>query len=133
MAGLSTLVSLRWSDMDALGHVHNAKFLEYFEMGRVDLARRLRQAAPDSGISLVVARHEVDYRQRLVYRPEPVLVHTLVERIGTSSITLRARLSDPAGDTVYAQIVTVIVAVDNTTGQPVAIPDQMRTLLVQLS
>ena len=29
-------VALRWSDMDALGHINNSEYLRYFEQARIE-------------------------------------------------------------------------------------------------
>ncbi|HCA88501.1 MAG TPA: thioesterase, partial [Streptomyces sp.] len=67
---------LRWSDMDAFGHVNNVVFLRYLEEARIDFMFRL---APGEGSTSftggsVVARHEIDYVRPLVHRHEPVTV-----------------------------------------------------------
>ena len=69
--------------------VHNARFLEYFEAARADLVNELVDLGRPLRMSLVVARHEIDYLVPLVYRQEPIPVDLWVERIGGSSITPR--------------------------------------------
>ena len=56
---------LRWSDMDAYGHVNNVVFLRYLEEARIDFLFR-----PDKDFKQgsVVARHEIDYMRPLVHR-----------------------------------------------------------------
>lgn len=130
MPPFRTLAQLRWSDMDALGHVHNASFLQYFELGRAELVFSLLQVPHHSNASLVVRRHEVDYLRPLIYRPEPVAVDTRVARVGTTSFTLAAEVREPDGpEQVYARISTVIVAVDAQTGAAMHIGDPIREAL----
>ena len=69
--------TLRWSDMDAFGHVNNTTFFTYLEEARVDLlfvhaGDAVARERLSSGI--VVARHEIDYKAPLVFRPQPVPV-----------------------------------------------------------
>ena len=45
MARHTFLCPMRWSDMDAYGHVNNVVFLRYLEEARIDLL--LRAAGPD--------------------------------------------------------------------------------------
>lgn len=129
MAAYRTLAQMRWSDMDALGHVHNATFLQYFELARARLVFELMGVPHRSDASLVVGRHEIDYLIPLVYRPEPIAVDTAVRRIGTSSFTLAGEVREPDGDAVYARIVTVIVAIDVRTGAPVPLSETVRSAL----
>ena len=123
---------MRWSDMDALGHVHNARFMEYYEAARTDLIHRLLREATDwQGVGLVVRRHEVDYLLPLVYRPRPIAVDTWVERIGTTSITLAYEAVEEDRSVIYGRAQTVMVTVDATTGQPVPLPESVSELLRQ--
>lgn len=126
-----TLATMRWSDMDALGHVHNARFLEYFEAARADLVNELVDLGRPSGMSLVVARHEIDYLVPLVYRQEPIPVDLWVERIGRSSITLGYVVAEADHSIIYGRAVTVMVAVDIATGRSTTLPEFIREALSQ--
>src|ERR671926_55075 len=69
------LTPLRWSDMDAYGHVNNVQFLRLLEDARVIA---FAAAGTDEGGSVVdtgllVARSEIEYLEPLVYRTAPVL------------------------------------------------------------
>jgi len=52
---------MRWSDMDAYGHVNNVVFLTYFEMARVDLFFDRASLEEQTGLrrGAVVAAHDV--------------------------------------------------------------------------
>ncbi|WP_427152827.1 acyl-CoA thioesterase [Streptomyces sp. TRM70308] len=109
---------LRWSDMDAFGHVNNVVFLRYLEEARVDFLFRLAQEADAGSFAsgAVVARHEIDYLRPLVHRSEPVAVETWVSKIGAASVTLGYDVKD--ADAVYARAATVIVPYDLKEGRP---------------
>ncbi|MBL7260355.1 acyl-CoA thioesterase [Paractinoplanes lichenicola] len=66
-------VALRWSDMDAYGHVNNARFLTLYEEARVAMffvgARQHGLGSFEEGI--VIARHEIDYLRPVDYGTEP--------------------------------------------------------------
>lgn len=95
---------LRWSDMDAYGHVNNASFLTLYEEARVALffigARRMALTSFEDGI--VIARHEVDYLRPVDYgagpdgstRPPQVRVEMWVEEIRPSRFTLGYEMFD---------------------------------------
>jgi acyl-CoA thioester hydrolase len=106
--------TLRWSDMDAFGHVNNTTFFTYLEEARVDLlfvtaGEAVARERLSSGI--VVARHEIDYTAPLVFRPEPVPIDIWVAKLGISSFTLRYEMLDDGGP-VYARASTVLVPYD---------------------
>ena len=113
---------MRWSDMDAYGHVNNVMFMRYLEEARIDLlltaAGPAGRAMLDDGI--VVVRHEVDYRAPLVHRVEPVAITSWVEEIKHASFTVAYVIADdgPGGRTEYVTARTVLVLVDLDTGRP---------------
>jgi len=111
------LCPMRWSDMDAYGHVNNVVFVRYLEEARIDLL--LTAAGPagremlDKGV--VVVRHELDYKRPLVHRVEPVPIVSWVEEIKNASFTVAYTIGD--GE-VYVEARTVLVLVDLETGRP---------------
>lgn len=130
VAAFTTLAPMRWSDMDALGHVHNARFLEYYESARTDLVQRLLTTLGGAGdVGLVVRRHEVDYLVPLVYRPRPLLIESMVSSIGTTSFALQHVAREDDGSVIYGRATTTIVAVDAGTGRALALPTELREAL----
>jgi acyl-CoA thioester hydrolase len=120
---------LRWSDMDAFGHVNNVVFLQYLQEARVDM---LLNGAAETGAGMlaagiVVVRQEIDYRKPLVFRLEPVHVECWISHLGTSSFTIAYRVRD-AEDT-YADAASVLVPYDLASGRPRRISSAERAVL----
>ncbi|MEU5362956.1 thioesterase family protein [Streptomyces sp. NPDC005925] len=115
---------MRWSDMDVYGHVNNVVFLRYLEEARVNFLFR-----PDKNFKQgsVVARHEIDYKQQLVHRHEPVDVELWVTEIRAASFTLTYEVKD--GDQVYVRASTVIVPFDFEHRRPRRITDEEQEFL----
>lgn len=123
--------------MDAYGHVNNTSFFTYLEEARVDLlfehSKRLGvDAALEDGV--VVARHEIDYRVPLSFRPEPVLIETWVAELRHGSFTLAYEIKDEAGsdrsaEVVYAQAKSVMVPFDLDAGRPRRLTEGERAVL----
>lgn len=108
-------IAIRWSDLDAYGHVYHPVFLTYLEEARDAWLREL--FAVESGIwDYVVARIAIDYRGEL--RPEDgeAVVRCGPVRIGTSSVTTAESVSTPDGR-VAAEAEVVIVARDAASGR----------------
>ncbi|MFF9481120.1 acyl-CoA thioesterase [Streptomyces sp. NPDC014733] len=109
---------LRWSDMDAFGHVNNAVFVRYLEEARIDFMERL---APGNGsVSFtggsVVARHEIDYVRPLVHRHAPVTVELWVTKISAASMTVAYEVKDEGA--LYLRASTVVVPYDFAAERP---------------
>ncbi|MDG9716784.1 thioesterase family protein [Streptomyces sp. DH24] len=115
---------LRWADMDAYGHVNNVVFLRYLEEARINFLFR-----PDKDFKQgsVVARHEIDYKQQLVHRHEPVDIELWVTEIRAASFTLTYEVKD--GDRVYVRASTVIVPFDFEHQRPRRITEEEREFL----
>jgi acyl-CoA thioester hydrolase len=98
-------VSLRWRDVDALGHVNHAVFLTYLEEGRDAFYAQALGRDP----YYVVARVEIDLRAEVRYDDRQLRVRIEVERVGTTSLTSRETVLTPAGVTAAeARVVTVL-------------------------
>lgn len=114
-------VPLRWSDMDAYGHVNNVQYLRLLEDARVIGFREWFPDRPtllDEGI--VVTRHVIEYRAPLTYRPEPVEVDMWVTRVHGAGFDLGYVVRDPSGvgDCTYAVAETGLALYDFATARP---------------
>jgi acyl-CoA thioester hydrolase len=109
---------LRWSDMDAFGHVNNVVFLRYLEEARIDFTFTNAGEAGEKAFSegSVVARHEVDYLRPLVYRPEPIIIETWLTKLGNASFTVAYEIKDE--ETVYVRASTIVVPYDLAAARP---------------
>ncbi len=116
-------VALRWSDMDALGHINNSEYLRYLEQARIEFLADAAAAGVTRDAGLLVARHEVDYRKPMPYRREPVEIPTWVDKIGTTSFTFGHEVV--ADEVVYAGARTVIVCIDKD-NRPTPVPTALR-------
>ncbi|GGN48568.1 acyl-CoA thioesterase [Streptomyces kronopolitis] len=120
---------LRWSDMDAFGHVNNAVFVRYLEEARIDFMRRLApgDGSPSFTGGSVVARHEIDYVRPLVHRHAPVTVELWVTKISAASMTVGYEVKDE--DTLYLRASTVVVPYNFTEERPRRLTAEEKTIL----
>src|SRR3954453_9555572 len=96
-------VHLRWSDMDAYGHVNNVDMLRLLEMARIEAFWVSEQtthhtgildASPGSATATYVARQEIEYVAPLAYRQVPVIVELWIGHVGGASIDVSYRIRD---------------------------------------
>ena len=109
--------------MDAFGHVNNVTFFAYMQEARTGMlfAGEAADHIPDLIKGVVVARHEIDYRRPLEWRPEPIEVDVWTTQIRSSSFTLRYEMRDQLAKpepVVLAEAVTVLVPFDLEAGRP---------------
>ncbi len=87
-------ITVRFKDIDALGHVNNAVMLTYVETARVPYMVTLGVRSPRAGIgdvAFIVAHLSCDFRRPILYG-QHVEVGTRVERVGKSSMRLEHRV-----------------------------------------
>ena len=114
-------VPLRWSDMDAYGHVNNVQFLRLLEDARViGFQQWFGQDRSLLSEGVLVARHEIEYLAPLDFRHAPISVDMWATRISGSSFNLAYEVRDPAGvgPTLYARAETTLVAYNFATASP---------------
>jgi acyl-CoA thioester hydrolase len=112
---------VRWDDIDALGHVNNAKYLTYIQE-----ARFLWSPI----IEMVVARAEVDFVEAIYEGGRFYDVNLWIESIGNSSFTMAYEVVGDNG-VVHAKVKTVQVVVNMETMKSRPLKDSEREFLNQ--
>jgi acyl-CoA thioester hydrolase len=119
---------VRWSDLDAYGHVNNARFLTLYEEARVALffvgAREQGLTSFEEGI--VIARHEVDYLRPVDYG-DRVRIEMWVDEIRPSRVGIRYELFD--GDQLAGRARSVAVPFDLDRQRPRRLSEAERAFL----
>lgn len=130
----TTPIQIRFSDVDLGKHVHNAAYLQYFELGRMDLFRAFMEKDHDwMRVGLILARNEIDYRLP-VHLSDKISVETRCIRIGSKSFDLGyAVFSEKEGKRrLHAEGRSVMVCFDYTSQRSMPLPGQWRDALEQL-
>ncbi|ADV26819.1 thioesterase superfamily protein [Pseudoxanthomonas suwonensis 11-1] len=119
-------ISVRWRDMDAMGHVNNAKYISYLEEARVRWMQGVPGVSMTDRIAPVVAATNVNYRAPIVW-PNDIVVELFVERLGNSSVTIGHRILDQKDEKVlYSDGNVVVVWMDTQSGRSAPLPDAIR-------
>lgn len=121
-------VPLRFTDIDAMGHVNHARYLAFCEEHRTRMFARMDSQCSDGSMSVgaVVARLECNFYRQIFYDYGEVEVACSVTDIGRSSFTLRYQIR---GDSALcAELLAVIVRVDKR-GQPQLLTPSQRAWL----
>jgi acyl-CoA thioester hydrolase len=115
-------IQLRFGDTDKLGHVNNAAYASFAEVGRLELLRSLGIEAP----SVILARQAIDFRRQVALGDECSITSSVVE-VGNTSITLSQVLR--ANGLVAADFEVIIVWFDYEAQRPARVPDAVRAVL----
>ena len=103
--------TVRFRDVDAMGHVNNAVYLTYLEDARIAFLRPLGADVPE----MILARAEVDFRAPLS-EGDQLEIGVRPVRVGTKSFELAYEVR--VGEMVAAEAKTVLVSYDYSAGRP---------------
>lgn len=143
MTRIHVPVPLRWSDIDAYGHVNNAELLRLLEEARIsafwadaggstDTAHSTAVIAGGPGAQTItlIAGLQVEYLAPVPYGRQPLDVQLWIGRLGGASIEICYEVCSPVGDSdhlVYARASTTLVLVDAATEKPRRLTDAERS------
>jgi acyl-CoA thioester hydrolase len=113
---------VRYPEVDAMGYLHHSRYLQYFEMGRVELLRSRGVSYADlerDGVFFVVVKAEVRYKAPARYDEEL----TLTTRVARQThVRIDHAYELRRGETLLAEASTTIACVGRD-GQLRQIPE----------
>ena len=117
---------LRWSDLDAQGHVNNAHIIDYMQEARVAFFRSgSTSALLDSGI--VVVGHQVEYSSAIEYSTDGVDIELTVATLGGARFEVAYDIVQDSRHVARAR--TVLCPYDFDKGRPTRLTDADRQFL----
>jgi acyl-CoA thioester hydrolase len=123
---------VHWSEMDAYGHVNNARYFVWFESARITYFTRIGLVnSGHSGLGPILAATHADYLLPIVF-PATVLAGARVSRIGRSSITMEYAIADADKGTLHARGGGVIVTMRYPTYEKIPVPPEIRAAIESL-
>jgi acyl-CoA thioester hydrolase len=120
-------IAIRWSDMDAYGHVNNAVYLTYLEECRDAWAQSVLGRVSDTW-DFVLAHVGIDYRSQLTQDDREVVVRCWLASYGRSSVRTREEIRTDAG-VLSANAESVIVPRDPQALTARRLSDEERAVL----
>ena len=125
-----TPIAIRFSDIDAVGHVNNAIYLTYFEVARFAYWKEITDwNLRKDGV--IVGRSEVNYLKPITLEDE-IYCYVRTTRIGNSSFDMMHLLVrvTPNGEEICTTGKTVCISYDYRQNKSVPIPDREREKMI---
>ncbi len=129
--------TLRWSDLDAYGHVNNSRFLTLYEEARVALmfAGGRAWGVGSFADGVVIRRHEVDYLRPVAYAlgrataeaAPTVRIELWVAEMRAAAFTVAYEMYD--GEVLVSRARSVLVPFDLTRQLPRRLSAEEREFL----
>ena len=120
-------ITVRWGDLDSMGHVNNAKYFTYCESARMSYfaAVRMKEHREGERHGPALAAANLNFRQQVRW-PAELEVATRVSEIGRSSFKMEYELFHRGTDDRVADGTGIIVWVDYGTGKSIPLPESLK-------
>jgi acyl-CoA thioester hydrolase len=145
-------ISLRWSDLDAYGHVNNAAMFGLLEEARIHAfwagdetfsgasneatpVTRIFRGGPDADTITLIARQQAEYLAPIPYLRDPLDVEMWIGSLGGASMDVCYEIFSPSGvmpRVLYARALTTIVVIDAAEQKPRRITEAERAVIEQI-
>lgn len=129
--------TIRFNDCDPMGHLNNARYIDYMLNAREDHLKQAYQITlPEylkQGIAWVVRRHDIQYVRPAFYNENVCIESRLIE-LGESHVLVEMLMFDEKQTTLKAIMWTNFTSIDVKTGRrkdhPAAFMDFAATIKV---
>lgn len=125
-----TSIEMRFADLDMMGHVNNAVYFTYMEIGRTKYWKHaIKWDWKSTGV--VIGQASIDYISP-IFLEDKVSMYVRTSRMGNTSFDLEYLIvKDVNGkEVVCSRGKTVCVAYDYSTKKPAQIPDKEREKMI---
>jgi acyl-CoA thioester hydrolase len=116
--------AIAWGDMDALGHVNNGRYFDYFQEARIEWLRDINISMTGT-TGPVVIHVSATFLKPVIY-PALVTLRSSIHSLGNSSMVMDHHLYQ--NETLMTHGTSKIVWVNYQQGKSVPLPDSIRSL-----
>ncbi|MDP1604599.1 MAG: thioesterase family protein [Legionella sp.] len=118
------IFAIEWGQMDALGHVNNARYFDYFQEARIEWLASL-QVNLREGAGPVIVHTACTFLKPVIY-PATLTLNSSIHSIGRSSFVIDHELFQD--EQLMAEGSCKIVWVDYSRSKSISLPDKIRHL-----
>ena len=125
--------SVRWGEMDALGHVNNTVYFRYFEDVRIEYFKKLGFEAVTANQEMgpILAQISCQFIRPVEY-PDQVTIAVWVARIGNTSLQMDYEVYSEQHQGIVATGSSVIVLINYQNGSKIQVSDELRKQIQDL-
>jgi len=121
-------IEVRYGDLDPQGHLNNAKYLTFFEAGRINYFTHLGLFKPGQSfmdVNVIMAEVRITFLSAVEYGT-PVKVGVRISKLGNKSMMVDQNIVHAETGEVLASGQVILVAYDYHAKKSVPISDAMR-------
>ncbi|MGD0575406.1 MAG: thioesterase family protein [Anaerolineales bacterium] len=125
-------IEVRYGDLDAQGHVNNARYFTYMEQARVRYLQQLGlwDLQDFEEIGVILAEESCTFRNP-IRLGDPIRVGVRVSHLGTKSLTTEYRIETVPEEKELASGKAVLVAYNYHLGASIPLPDRWRNVICE--
>lgn len=124
-------ITIRGYHLDAYQHVNNARYLEFLEEARWQYFDNIsKEAYQELKISFFIVNININYRLP-VQLGDVINIKTEVDNIGNTSMTFNQKIYIDGTDKLVCDATITFVILDQKTGKPVKINDELKSLFLK--
>lgn len=116
--------TVQWRDLDTMGHVNNAVYMDYVGDCGIAVIRAFgwsEAAMRQQGFGIVVKRHQVEYRAQALLNDD-LEISTWVSGVRNASATRHYFVHRVSDGALLVQVHSLCAWIDIATGKPIRIP-----------
>ncbi len=125
MISHTTSLRVRYADTDKMQFVYNAKYLEYFEVGRAEMLRQTGLAysvLEKSGYQLPLLEAGVKYKNPAFY-DEILTIESIVKELYSAKVHIEYIIRKESDNSVVAEGFTTHMFIKTINGKPTRPPE----------
>ncbi|MEK7262995.1 MAG: thioesterase family protein [Bacteroidota bacterium] len=119
-------------EIDWQGIVHNANYLMYFEVGRLEYLQHLgvtvNMHTIQNDAKVVLVRNEINYKSPAVFN-QLLTIRTRISRIGNTSFTFEGIIEEAETGKIIADGIAYHVWLDPQTDTATSVPEHFREIV----
>lgn len=133
---VKTPIVVRFSDVDIMGHVNNAKYLSYFEQARVEYYKNmksldLRKMNGHSAVGFIVGEINVKFHAP-AYVDETLIVSVRVAEMRTKAYRMEYEIREKSSKRLITTGYSVQVMYNYKKEKTILIPEDLRRRIMKL-
>ena len=127
-------LNIRWNDMDALGHVNNVYYIDYFQNARGQYMPTASKNWDWLKYMFVIAHIECDYFKELSLLSKKPMIHVRTSQLGTKSFEIEYAITSLEKDDteiLHSLGKSIQVMIDVSQKKSIEIPEWLKSDLIE--
>ncbi len=125
---------VRFGDLDAMRHLNNVAFLQFFESARIAYITSVvpshRPTDPDDDWGLIFAECHINYRAPAFF-DEEIRTHVRPAQLRRSSLRIEFRMTSEGDGRMLAEGWGALVGYDYAAGRPAPLTEALRAVMLE--